>query len=57
MLAIDDGELVDREPVIVRGILVVEHGNLGSAQSTTGGSVLDRHAVHQHSVKCAVACF
>ena len=31
VLSVDDGELVDRQPVVVGGVLVVEDGDLGSA--------------------------
>ena len=37
VLVLDDGELVDRQPVVVGGVLVVEDGDLGSAQGAAGG--------------------
>ena len=57
VLALDDGELVYRQPIVVRGVLVVEDGDLGSPHGAPGGPVLDRHAVHQHAVERAVAGF
>ena len=31
VLSLDDGELVDRQPIVVRGVPVVEHGDLRAA--------------------------
>ena len=57
VLPFDDGELVDRQPVVVCWVLVVEDGDLGSAQGAASGPVFDRHAVHEHAVECAVSGF
>ena len=39
--------IVDRQSVVVRGILVVENGDLPAAYGTPGGSVLDRQAIRE----------
>ena len=57
MLALDDGELVNRQPVVVRGVLVVEDGDLRSTHGAPSGPVLDRHTVHQHPVERTVPGF
>ena len=57
VLAVDDSELVDRQPVVVGGVIEVEDGDLRTAKRAPSGPVLDRHAVHQHAVKRTVADF
>ena len=55
VLVLDDGELVDRQPVVVVGVVEVEHPRLRPADRAVGRAVLDRHAVHQQAVDGAVA--
>ncbi len=58
-----DGELVDRQEIVVGGIVEVDDPHLGSPddayllRQAIGRSVLHRHAVHQHPVEGPVACF
>ena len=57
MFALDYSELVDHQPIVVRGAPVVEEGDLRTAHSTPGGPVLDRHAIHEQAVEGTVAGF
>ena len=56
-LVLDDRELVDREPVVVGGIVEVDDANLRPTDGSAVRAVFDRHAVHQHAVEGAVAGF
>ena len=55
MLTLGHGELVDREPVVVRGNVEVDHARLRPSDRAVRPAVLHRHAVHQHSMHGAVA--
>ena len=57
VLVLDNGELVNGEPVVVVRILEIEHTSLCATNCTIGGPVLHRDAVHDHMVKGAVAGF
>ena len=48
VFVLDDGELVDREPVVVVGVVEVEHANLRAADPAFGVEVLHRHAGNEH---------
>ena len=56
-VALDHGELVDREPVVVRGRLEVEHLHLRASDRAALVAVLHRDPVHRHAVERAVAGF
>ncbi len=49
-----DGELVDRQPVVVLGLVEVDHPRLRAGDRAVRPAVLDRHAVHQQPVHRAV---
>ena len=55
VLPFGDGELVDREPVVVVGALEVDHTRLRAGDRAVLAPVLDGDAVHQHAMKSAVA--
>ena len=55
VLALDDGELVDREPVVLLGPLEVDHPRLVAGDRAVRPAVLDRDAVDEHPVQRAVA--
>ncbi len=57
VFALDDGELVDRQPIVVRWVPVVEDGDMWPRRDTVGCPVLDRHAIHKQAVKDSVAGF
>ena len=57
VLTLDDSELVDGEPVVVCGVLVVDDRDLRSLHGTRGSTVLDGHAIHEQAVEGAVADF
>ena len=55
VLVLDHGELVDRQPIVVGGIVEINHAGLCAAYRSVIGAVLNRHAVSHHAVKGAVA--
>ena len=55
VLALDDRELVDREPVVLIPVLEVDDFGLGAGDAAVGASVLHVHAVGEHAMKSAVA--
>ena len=55
MPVLADGELVDRQPVVVVRVVEVEHPRLRAADGAVGRAVLDRHAVDQQAMEGAVA--
>ena len=55
VLAFDDGELVDGEPVVVVGIVEIDDPRLRAGDRAVLAAVLDRDAIHQHPVHRAVA--
>ena len=55
VLVLDDGELVDGQPVVVVGIVEVDHPRLRAADRAVGRAVLHRHAVHEQAMHRAVA--
>ena len=57
MLVLDDGELVNREPVVGSRVVVVRDTHLHAPDTTGFRAVLHRHAVHEHAVEDAVAGF
>jgi hypothetical protein len=54
VLALGHGELVDREPVVVRRAVEVDHPRLCPADRALAIAVLHRDAVHQEPVQPAV---
>ena len=55
MLVLDDGELVDRQEVVGRGVGEVDDRHRRPPDGAPGVAVLHRHAVDQHPVEGAVA--
>ena len=55
VLALDDRELVDGQPVVVGRRVEVDHPRLLSGDRAVRAPVLDRDAVDQHPVKRVVA--
>lgn len=55
MLVLHHGELVHGQPVVVRGIVEVDHPRLRAADRSLGIAVLHCHAVHQQAMQRAVA--
>ena len=55
VLAFDDRELVDRQPVVVGRIVEVDHPRLVAADGAVRAPVLDRDAVDEHPVDGTVA--
>ncbi len=55
VLTFGDRKLVDREPVVVLGIIEVDHARLVTGDGAVGAAVLDRDAVHEHAVYGTVA--
>ena len=55
VLALGDGDLVDRQEVVGGGAGVVDDGGLRAADRAAGGAVLDVHARDEHAVEGAVA--
>ena len=55
MVALDDGELVDGQPVVVGGVVEVEDLGVVAADAPVGRPILDGHAVHQRLVEGSVA--
>ena len=53
--ALDDRELVDREPVVGLGALEVDDARLRPGDRAVGPAVLHRHAVDEHPVERPVA--
>ena len=51
------GELVDRQPVVVGGVVEVNDAGLVAAHRAAGIAVFHRHAVHGHAMERAVAGF
>ena len=54
---LDDGELVDRQPVVVGRVVEVDDTRLVAAHRAVGVAVFHRHAVHGHAMEGAVAGF
>ena len=54
VLVLDDGELVDREPVVAGRVVEVEHANLSAADPALCVEVLHRHPGDEHPVEVAV---
>ena len=54
---LDDGELVDRQPIVVGGVVKVDDAGLVAAHRAAGIAAFHRHAVHGHAMKGAVARF
>ena len=57
VMAFDDRELIDREPVVIGGNVEVDHAGLRPADGTVIGPILNRHTFHQHPVEAAIPCF
>ena len=55
VLALADGDLVDREEVVGARFVVVEDGGLRAADRAADGTVLDVHALDERAVEGAVA--
>ena len=55
--AFGDGELAHRQPVVVGGVLKVDHPDLVPAHPVLGISILDTDAIHEHPMKGAVTGF
>ena len=55
VLALDDGELVDRQPVVVLRVVEVDDARLRAGDRAVRAAVLDRDAVDEHPVEGAVA--
>ena len=51
----DNGELVHREPVVVVGIVEIDHPRLGTPHLTLAITVLDSYAIDQQAVQCSIA--
>ena len=49
------GELIDGQPVVVVGLVEVDHLRLRAGNGTIFAAILHRHAIHQHPVHGAVA--
>ena len=54
---LDDGELVDGQPVVAGRLVEVEHPGLPAPDAPAADAVLHRHPVDQHPVKRPVAGF
>ena len=52
--ALHHGELVDRQPVVVGGIVVVQHAHQVAAQRAVGPEVFHGHALNQHAMSRVV---
>jgi hypothetical protein len=46
VLALRDGELVDREPVVVVRLIEVERARLRARNGTVCPAILHRHTIH-----------
>jgi hypothetical protein len=55
VLSLGHGELVDGQPVVVVGLVEVDHPRLRPADGAVLAAVLDRDAIDQHPVHGAVA--
>jgi hypothetical protein len=55
VLVLGDGELIDREPVVVLRIVEVERARLRPADRAVCCAVLDRHTLHQQAMHGTVA--
>ena len=55
VLVLHKGELVDRQPVVVRPLVEIDHPGLRAAYRSVIGVVLDGYAVHDHAVKGPIA--
>ena len=55
MSALDDGELVDGQPVVVPGVIEVDHPRLVPSDRAILRTVLDGHAIDEHPVERTVA--
>ena len=54
-LALDDGELIDCQPVVAGGVVEVHREALRSAHSPASTPVLNRYTLYEHAVERAVA--
>ena len=54
MLAFGDGELIDREPVVIVRIAEINEASLRAGDRAVLAAVLHRDAVHQHPMQSAV---
>ncbi len=52
---LDDGELVDCEPVVSVRLVEVDHAHLSAANPAVRASMLHRHTGHEHPMEVAVA--
>ena len=55
VLVLDDGELVDRQPVVPRWFAEVEHAHLSAADTPLRVDVLHRHPGDEHPMEVAVS--
>jgi len=55
VLGLADRELVDREPVVVLGVVEVDHLCLSAGNRAVGAAVLDGHPVHEQAMEGTVA--
>ena len=55
VLVLDDGELVDRKPVVAVRFAEVEHADLSAVNTAVRTGVLHRHAGNEHPMEVAVA--
>ena len=54
VLPLGDGELIDREPVVVVRIVEIDHARLRAGDRAVLAAVFDRDAVHQHAMQSAI---
>ena len=55
MLVLDNGELIDCQPVVVGGIVEIDHAGLCASYRSVCLVVFHRHTIHKQAVKGAVA--
>ena len=55
MVTLDDGELIDREPVVGCGVLEIDDPCLRAANCLLAAAIFDGDAVHQESMARAIA--
>ena len=55
VLVLDDGELVDRQPVVVGRVVEIDNTGLRPPDRAVLDAVLHRHAIHDHAMEGAVA--
>ena len=54
VLALDDGELVHRQPVVRVGIVEIDQPDVIARDASIVAAIFDRHAIAQHAMKCAI---